>query len=970
MKTRVLSLPHIITGMVLFLCLLNNTVAAKDGFKMEYSNRRYSVSDGLPENFCWDIYQDRRGYIWTATYNGFARYDGQKFTSYWHEKETNVMNVTENREGNITALSYSYYAVLDSKADTLKLIYNDGWRLIPFVSQNMPAGHFFYESTGKEEKALFLLSDTGLVKVWEHECLLKMDDYRKPYWDRANKKFYIPTQDGVFIVAEDGTQQDCLDIKSIRNIVSFRKTIWGLGSDGIYKLENGRFQLVYKQMLVHNPSGIEAIVDNENRLIIRDVEHIYRFDGTNLELIFINSMIFRVLFDAENNLWVATGDGLFNLFHLQFLNYKPLEQNNFARTLLADKKGNIWVGTYEGHLYQFKDNIQTEEHTPRKAGYSYFQGASARDEDKLYFPGGYEDGGVLCFSEGKGVWMNLPSMAYSTTLPLPENNILFGSYQGIIIYNKTTNKVIRQISRKELFLQPNCAALDKNGKILIGGSTGITVIDGDSIYLMNAPKDFLSCRNMMRDHTGKIWASSRNKLYTINGDSIEHSYTFNDHIHGMFVTNKNLMIVLTVKGINIKRLGDADFIRYDKNNGFSGEKIPITGIAEDQKGNVWFMADKCVVRFNPEELLQKQAVPKLYLQQVMHSADNINWISSEQDEYEFGYRYNNIKFTYIGLCYSATNSVKYQYRLRGFQNEWSEAQLTNEVIFNNLSPGNYTFELKANTGLPETETPVISVPFAIHPAFWQTVWFLVVIILALMLASAGIALFIQRRKNSALLERLETEKQLNELRIKSIRLKAIPHFNANVLAAIEYYIMNLSKTEALRLLGIYSRFTFQTLSEVDKASRSLSEELEYVKMYLELEKLRFVDKFDYRIEVEETVDTSVQLPNMILHTYCENAVKHGLSSKNAGGSLQIKVAQSGNIVCVSVEDNGVGREAAARNKNVPSSKQGLDILSRQIEIYNRFNQSKINQKVDDLYADGQPVGTRFTVEVPDGFVYQ
>jgi LytS/YehU family sensor histidine kinase len=183
--------------------------------------------------------------------------------------------------------------------------------------------------------------------------------------------------------------------------------------------------------------------------------------------------------------------------------------------------------------------------------------------------------------------------------------------------------------------------------------------------------------------------------------------------------------------------------------------------------------------------------------------------------------------------------------------------------------------------------------------------------------------------------------------------------------------MNLSKDEAIRLLGIYSRFTFQTLREVDKASRSLSEELEYVKMYLELEKLRFVNKFDYTIEVDANVNTDVQLPNMILHTYCENAVKHGLSSKHSGGLLTVSASQHGSIVHVCVEDNGVGREAAAHNKNVPSSKQGLDILSQQITIYNRFNSEKINQLVDDLHTpDGQPSGTRFTVEVPLNFVYR
>ncbi|MDR1098604.1 MAG: histidine kinase, partial [Tannerella sp.] len=128
----------------------------------------------------------------------------------------------------------------------------------------------------------------------------------------------------------------------------------------------------------------------------------------------------------------------------------------------------------------------------------------------------------------------------------------------------------------------------------------------------------------------------------------------------------------------------------------------------------------------------------------------------------------------------------------------------------------------------------------------QTAWFLTAIVAFLTLAGAGIALYIQRRRNRILLEKLRTEKELNELRISSIRLKAIPHFNANVLAAIEYYIANRTKEEAMRLLGIYSDFTFKTLSEVDRAARPLSEELAYVKMYLDLEKIRFLDKFDFR----------------------------------------------------------------------------------------------------------------------------
>jgi LytS/YehU family sensor histidine kinase len=108
---------------------------------------------------------------------------------------------------------------------------------------------------------------------------------------------------------------------------------------------------------------------------------------------------------------------------------------------------------------------------------------------------------------------------------------------------------------------------------------------------------------------------------------------------------------------------------------------------------------------------------------------------------------------------------------------------------------------------------------------------------------------------------------------------------------------------------------------------------------------------------------------MILHTYCENAVKHGLMPLKSGGILTINVSQRNDKVCVSVEDNGVGRIHAAQNPHLHSTKQGLSILNRQIEIYNSFNQEKIVQGIIDLSNEGVSCGTRFVVEVPLGFMY-
>jgi hypothetical protein len=250
------------------------------------------------------------------------------------------------------------------------------------------------------------------------------------------------------------------------------------------------------------------------------------------------------------------------------------------------------------------------------------------------------------------------------------------------------------------------------------------------------------------------------------------------------------MIVASLKGLYLSTTEGQVMTYYNYTNGFTGIAALKSNMAEDRHGNVYMLTLEHIVRFNPRELIYKLSTPLLSLQSAQISTDNINWTVRAEDQLDFGYQNKNIKFNYIGICYSANGHIFYQYRLKGFQDEWSQPQLSNEVVFNNLPPGNYRFELKANTGQPETETPVIGVPFTIHPAFWQTTWFIVVAILTLMLGSAAVAIYVQQRRNKQLMEKLDTEKQLNELRIKSIRLKAIPHFNANVLAAIEYYIIN------------------------------------------------------------------------------------------------------------------------------------------------------------------------------------
>ena len=257
--------------------------------------------------------------------------------------------------------------------------------------------------------------------------------------------------------------------------------------------------------------------------------------------------------------------------------------------------------------------------------------------------------------------------------------------------------------------------------------------------------------------------------------------------------------------------------------------------------------------------------------------------------------------------------------------------------------------------------------------WWQRWWVWIALAVVLALAVWGVARWHERRVARRKLQQLQREKMQKELQLSAVRLKSIPHFHSNVLASIEYFVMNHSTDEAIHYLKLYSDFTNQTLADIDRPSRPVADEVDYVRSYLELERLRYGERLNYSISVAPDVDQNTQLPTMLLHTYCQNAVKHGIANKAGEGNVSIGISRQqrdgANGVLVSVSDDGVGRLEAA-HAEAHSSKQGLKILQQQIELYNRANRHHIVQQVTDLTDDnGRPAGTRFETWVPVDFVF-
>ena len=257
------------------------------------------------------------------------------------------------------------------------------------------------------------------------------------------------------------------------------------------------------------------------------------------------------------------------------------------------------------------------------------------------------------------------------------------------------------------------------------------------------------------------------------------------------------------------------------------------------------------------------------------------------------------------------------------------------------------------------------------PLKWYEHWW--VWLAALLLLTAVIwmlAYTYLRHLHAREMLRLKREKKQKELQLSTIRLKAIPHFHTNVLAAIEYFVMNNSPEEAARYLKLYSDFTNLTLKATDHPARSVAEEVDYVTKYLELQKLRYGDRLTYNVSVADNVDRQTLLPTMLLHTYVENAIKHGLSPKPEGGHVDVIITRFKDDTVVTVEDNGIGRRKAAQlSQN--STKMGLRILSEQIQLWNKSNEHRIRQHVRNIKdAEGHIAGTHFDLTVPNDYVFE
>ena len=260
-----------------------------------------------------------------------------------------------------------------------------------------------------------------------------------------------------------------------------------------------------------------------------------------------------------------------------------------------------------------------------------------------------------------------------------------------------------------------------------------------------------------------------------------------------------------------------------------------------------------------------------------------------------------------------------------------------------------------------------------------------IIIGVLLLFLLGVFIFrnlLLKRKNDRLqmqktfeVQQLENEKKQAELHQKAIELEMQalraqmnPHFIFNCLSSINRFIFKNDNKLASDYLTRFSRLIRMVLMSSSKKLITLEDELEMLRLYLDLERLRFKDVFDYSITTTNIVDAgAIFIPPLLLQPFCENAVWHGLMHKETKGHLNIMISEEDKVLHCIIEDDGVGREKAAayKSKSAESEKSmGLKITTERLALLNKENNFSTFYKIEDLLNEhNEVVGTRVKIRI-------
>jgi two-component sensor histidine kinase len=335
------------------------------------------------------------------------------------------------------------------------------------------------------------------------------------------------------------------------------------------------------------------------------------------------------------------------------------------------------------------------------------------------------------------------------------------------------------------------------------------------------------------------------------------------------------------------------------------------------------------------------------------------------------YDKNDLQIEFSVLMFRGAEQMKIAYKINDAH--WINLENnTRQINLSSLSPGKYDLTIRAYLQSGNQLHFTKNISFEVKKPFWLTYW--AVALYILLFFSAAFAFFKYRikrleEKSKADAQKIYLEQQLQKSLLTSIKAQMNPHFIFNALNTIQSYIYLNEKQQASTYLVKFSELTRMILEMSNYETISLADEIKTLKLYLELEAMRFEDTLIFEINVAENIKTEMcKIPSMLIQPYVENAVKHGLLHKKDDRRVSVDFFIEDNLLNVVIDDNGIGREKSKQindaRKNKPQSFATIANQKR-LELLNLGLNVNIGIEIIDKYDEqNMPSGTKVILKIP------
>lgn len=592
-----------------------------------------------------------------------------------------------------------------------------------------------------------------------------------------------------------------------------------------------------------------------------------------------------------------------------------------------------------------------------------------------------------------------------------QGNLWIGTYaQGIIKLDGRSGKCSQWLPHKtgDRFSLEEFSArsvfCDQNGRIWAGSlnTDGIGVYDAqrgvdlclDTTVAWRTYFYKKSVFGFAEDKFGKVWAATIKGLvrcqFTKSGVFSAEKYAkINEAVYYVAFDEQGRLWMKTNSGIQCLDPVSGELLIFNEKNSISAD-FSFGRMYKADDGEFFFGGN---YRWRNSDILsQKAATPLVSITAVSlfdKLIDPVKW-SAPGQSLQLSYAENALVFEFSALNMNQPAECQYHWRLHGQTplHTTDGAPGEHRATFNNLPPGDYQFEVwadghqndsKSNPKAGDSTVSSTILQFHIEPPFWATWWFrslagaLVVSIAYLFyknrLKIATASAKIQQQKAELQQKDAEYGRSLAEMEIASLRAQMNPHFLFNSLGTLEAFIMEQRTDEATVMLHKFSRLTRMVLENSARPLVPLEDDLAALRLYIELEQIRFQNAFRVEWELDEAMlDENLQIPPLLVQPFVENAILHGLRNKISGEKfLKITLRKEDKSLVFIIEDNGVGRDQArqiSKQKMPGQTSLGGKLTLRRIELLNRTLQTKAKVQVRNLYENEADTGTHIELRLP------